>query len=143
MEQVCGICLDSDDDDDHVNKIHYKCRHWMCSDCHSKMDLGSGKRVDCPFCRRAMKIYRIEGPGLLQVEIKSITGLKSYMVNFCHSLTVGELKIMFLEKVGSFCDINQLVFRFAGRQLANNWTLGECNIQQESIIHYIARLCGD
>ena len=74
-----------------------------------------------------------------QIFIKTLTG-KTITMNAYPEYSIGLLKLLIFEKENIYTDQQRLVF--SGRQLSDNYTLDDYNIQKESTIHLILRLRG-
>jgi hypothetical protein len=65
---------------------------------------------------------------------------KMVTINFHPDNTIQQIKEMFAKKEG--LQANQVELIFGGEELKGEKTLGECHIQQESVLHLLFRLDG-
>ena len=73
------------------------------------------------------------------VYIKTLSG-KTFTVEVAENDTVGDVKGK-MQDIGGIPPDQQRVI-FSGRQLENRFTLSDYNIQRESTIHLVLRVCG-
>ena len=80
-----------------------------------------------------------DGVGVMVIFILTLTG-KKIAVKIKPSSTIKELKSKIQNQEGTLSDQQRLIF--AGRQLEDGRTFASYNIQDESILHLVLRLCG-
>lgn len=103
----------------------------------SKVDIG-GEWMRVVNCRKTT--FEEYTPHRYQIWVKTLTG-KTITFDVRWLDTVLSLKEKIQDKEGVRPEDQRIIF--AGRQLQDKWLLGNCDVQKDSTLQFLMRLCGD